>query len=101
MNSMEFNNAHCTSDAPVFLSDAIRRLATDTSSGVGQRDRLDKNNSSMISSSFLPDFSRLATRVVPSGLTRSVTTGEFIIIMACTGLDTFTFAGGNRRWAAW
>src|SRR5262245_12187420 len=94
-NSTEFNRAHSMFSKPVFLSSSSTRFATANSSAVGQRDRLDKYNSSIISASDLPDFNKFATRVVPSPLTRSVTTGELIIIIACTGLALSLDCGGT------
>ena len=85
---------------PLFLSFAITRLATSTSSAVGRRVKLARNNSSRISSSDLPAFTRFATRVFPCAPTRLVTTGEVIIIMACTGLAIFLSTGGSAR-SAW
>ncbi len=85
---------------PVFLSFAITRFATSTSSVVGRRDKLARNSSSIISSSDLPDCNNFATRVFPSALIRLVTTGEVMNIIACTGLAIFLSTGGIAR-SAW
>ena len=85
---------------PDFLSFAITRFATSISSAVGRRAQTCQEE---IFDDFFIRFAcfqkvRDACAAFPP--IRSVTTGEVIMIIACTGLDTFLSTGGIAR-SAW